>query len=87
MILRSYYSDTHVLAVCFFLESDGFNRRSVGRSSLMETSMKMQLDSGMRVLSRKVFHEEIVLLFTVASGNIKVRYYCKYNFDCGKDLI
>lgn len=58
-----------------FLDDDAFNRRSMGRSSLMETSVKIQLDAGMRVLTRKVFHEEIVLLFTVASGNIKVRLH------------
>ncbi|XP_076814693.1 dedicator of cytokinesis protein 7-like isoform X2 [Clavelina lepadiformis] len=49
-----------------------FIRHSATRSSLMEQAVRHSSDStGVRSVSYKIFHEEVVLLFVVSSGNVK----------------
>nr|CAB3239426.1 dedicator of cytokinesis protein 7 [Phallusia mammillata] len=48
-----------------------FVRMSMTRSSLMEQTARHQVDTGVRSVSHKIFHEEIALLFVVSSGGVK----------------
>uniref|UniRef100_H2Y8Y3 DOCKER domain-containing protein n=1 Tax=Ciona savignyi TaxID=51511 RepID=H2Y8Y3_CIOSA len=51
-----------------------FSRLSNARSSMMEQSSRHPVDGvGVRSVAHKVFHEELVLLFVVSTGNVKDR--------------
>uniref|UniRef100_H2Y8Y6 DOCKER domain-containing protein n=1 Tax=Ciona savignyi TaxID=51511 RepID=H2Y8Y6_CIOSA len=50
------------------------SRLSNARSSMMEQSSRHPVDGvGVRSVAHKVFHEELVLLFVVSTGNVKDR--------------
>uniref|UniRef100_H2Y8Y1 DOCKER domain-containing protein n=1 Tax=Ciona savignyi TaxID=51511 RepID=H2Y8Y1_CIOSA len=54
--------------------SENFSRLSNARSSMMEQSSRHPVDGvGVRSVAHKVFHEELVLLFVVSTGNVKDR--------------
>ncbi|XP_078495835.1 dedicator of cytokinesis protein 7 [Ciona intestinalis] len=55
------------------ITSDSFVRHSNTRSSLMETQRPTVEGVGVRSVSHKLFHEELILLFVVSTGNVKER--------------
>jgi len=60
----------------YLVVDSAFMRHSPGRSSLNEQVSKPSPEANaVRSVAHKLFHEEIVLLFIVSSGNVKVRLH------------
>jgi len=71
--MGNIFCDSHSRRFSGEEEDRSFVRLSATRSSLVEQGARQQMDgTGIRSVSHKIFHEEIVLLFVVSSGNVKV---------------